>query len=93
MRRATHERKRRTYQVFTDLQVINAYEDDLSPEHVGVLRAAARGNDSYGQIAARLLIPIGTFKSRLYRARVALKALAEDDRQAEIAAKHEEPQP
>lgn len=91
LRRKANTEDRRKYQVYTDLQVIGAYEDDLSPQHFQVLCASAAGK-SYEQIAAELAMPIGTVKSRLNRARNALEVLAEDDRKAEVAAKHEEPQ-
>lgn len=45
----------------------------LSPEHREVLRRAALEDSPYEEVAAALNIPIGTVRSRLFRARESLR--------------------
>ena len=54
--------------------VIEEHSEKLRPEHVAVLKAFAAGS-SYDGIAADLHLNIGTVKSKLNRARTALRAV------------------
>lgn len=64
-------------------QVVEGFEDKLSTEHFGILMAAAGTDGEYASISAVFSdkIPMGTIKSRLNRARAAIEALIEDDKQ------------
>lgn len=56
-------------------EVIARYIARIRPKHAEILRAAA-GNASYIHLAATLRLPLGTVKSRLNRARMAIAMLA-----------------
>ena len=54
--------------------LIEEHKDKLTTEHVAVLTAFASGA-TYGTMAEEQALNIGTVKSRLNRARLALRAL------------------
>jgi DNA-directed RNA polymerase specialized sigma24 family protein len=58
------------------LDTLERFKDKLSAEHFNVLRASLSGQ-SYSATAATLSIKVGTVKSRLNRARIALGKLVE----------------
>jgi DNA-directed RNA polymerase specialized sigma24 family protein len=62
---------------------IDAFKERLSKEHFNILKAAAAASWSTRTIATNLSIPLGTVKSRLYRARRALCELIERQREQE----------
>ncbi len=65
-----------------DAKTVTAYRERLSLAQFAILIAAAK-NPTYETMAAELAIPVGTVRSRLSRARMALAKLCADGRQQE----------
>lgn len=63
-------RKTKTY----DAETVNAFRSELGKDHFEVLMAVTT-TTKYEVLAARLLIPVGTVRSRLNRARLKLAKL------------------